>query len=574
MKYSITGKITAIMLSLVAGTVLLCWFINTTLLETYYVEHKQQKLLETYEMVNKASSSGEAWTEEFAIRLEKVCANSNITRMIIGSDNIILDSNVGDDETLLLQFLELIFRKNKNVEILESTDRYVVEKMSDKRLKTDYLVLCGNLSDGNSLLMRTALESIKESVDIANRFLAYVGIVAVVLCAVIIYAVTRKITNPILQLADISNRMTNLDFDAKFPSKGKNEIDMLGEHMNQLSETLERTISELKSANNELKIDIEKKTEMDEMRKEFISNVSHELKTPIALIQGYAEGLQECINDDADSREFYCDVIMDEADKMNQLVKNLLTLNQLESGSEQVVFERFDLLEVIQGVVNATAILREQSGVALQVHGTGPKYVWADEFKTEQVLTNYISNAIHYAAGEKKIEIFVRPNTETVRVEVFNTGNPIPEEELEHIWDKFYLFYEFLHKYVSFLCSSAYSCFSILYSTIIYSAGQPQFPVFKIFHAKLLAFTIQFKPESYTVSKIFHTAFSVKRIHNRFYNGQADSVSAVFPGSRLIHFIKFIPDMLQFFLRNGISCIKYLHSSCRMRRGNGSADRE
>ena len=254
----------------------------------------------------------------------------------------------------------------------------------------------------------------------------------------IIYAVTRKITNPILQLADISNRMTNLDFDAKFPSKGKNEIDMLGEHMNQLSETLERTISELKSANNELKIDIEKKTEMDEMRKEFISNVSHELKTPIALIQGYAEGLQECINDDADSREFYCDVIMDEADKMNQLVKNLLTLNQLESGSEQVVFERFDLLEVIQGVVNATAILREQSGVALQVHGTGPKYVWADEFKTEQVLTNYISNAIHYAAGEKKIEIFVRPNTETVRVEVFNTGNPIPEEELEHIWDKFY----------------------------------------------------------------------------------------------------------------------------------------
>ena len=202
MKYSITGKITAIMLSLVAGTVLLCWFINTTLLETYYVEHKQQKLLETYEMVNKASSSGEAWTEEFAIRLEKVCANSNITRMIIGSDNIILDSNVGDDETLLLQFLELIFRKNKNVEILESTDRYVVEKMSDKRLKTDYLVLCGNLSDGNSLLMRTALESIKESVDIANRFLAYVGIVAVVLCAVIIYAVTRKITNPILQRSE------------------------------------------------------------------------------------------------------------------------------------------------------------------------------------------------------------------------------------------------------------------------------------------------------------------------------------------------------------------------------------
>ena len=259
-----------------------------------------------------------------------------------------------------------------------------------------------------------------------------------IMCAVIIYMVTKKITNPILQLAAISRRMTDLEFDVKFQSKGKNEIDLLGEHMNQMSETLEKTISELKSANNELKIDIEKKTEIDKMRKEFISNVSHELKTPIALIQGYAEGLQECINDDQASRDFYCEVIIDEADKMNQLVKNLLTLNQLESGCDHVVFEHFDVMEVIQGVINATAILREQNQIDLTVYGQEPEYVWADEFKTEQVLTNYISNAIHYAAGEKQISVTVIPGEETVRVEVFNTGNQIPEQELSHIWDKFY----------------------------------------------------------------------------------------------------------------------------------------
>ena len=326
---------------------------------------------------------------------------------------------------------------NRETEILKNTTEYVVEKTKDSRLKTDYLVLLGTLQNGNMILMRTAVESIKESVDIANSFLAYVGLTMVILCAVIIYVVTKRITNPILQLADISRRMTNLDFDAKFQCRGENEINLLGAHMNQLSETLEKTISELKSANNELKIDIEKKTEIDEMRKEFISSVSHELKTPIALIQGYAEGLQECINDDAASREFYCEVIMDEADKMNTLVMNLLTLNQLESNSEQVVFERFNLLEVIQGVVNATAILREQNGITLNVHAQEQAYVWADEFKTEQVLTNYISNAIHYAAGEKRIDIFVLPKEDTVRVEVFNTGNPIPEEEISHIWDKF-----------------------------------------------------------------------------------------------------------------------------------------
>lgn len=439
MKYSITKKITMIMISIVAGTVLLCWFINTTLLESYYVEHKQKILLDLFEMVNQESAEGRTDEEDFLIRLEKQSTNSNISMMIISSDRTIMYTNVGDDERMLLQFLELIFHtKNQHTKVLESTQQYTVEKTTDNRLQSDYLVLWGSLQDGNMILMRSAVESIKESVAIANRFLGYVGVIAVIMCAVIIYMVTKKITNPILQLAEISRRMTNLEFDVKFQSKGKNEIDLLGEHMNQMSETLEKTISELKSANNELKIDIEKKTEIDKMRKEFISNVSHELKTPIALIQGYAEGLQECINDDQASREFYCEVIMDEADKMNQLVKNLLTLNQLESGSDQVVFEHFDLMEVIQGVVNATAILREQNQISLTVHGQEPEYVWADEFKTEQVLTNYISNAIHYAAEEKQISVTVISGEETVRVEVFNTGNPIPEQELAHIWDKFY----------------------------------------------------------------------------------------------------------------------------------------
>ena len=133
--------------------------------------------------------------------------------------------------------------------------------------------------------------------------------------------------------------------------------------MNQLSESLEKTISELKTANNELQKDIEKKIQIDEMRKEFLSNVSHELKTPIALIQGYAEGLKECINDDPESREFYCDVIMDEAAKMNTMVKKLMTLNQLESGNDVVTMERFDIVSLLRNVLNSTHILMEQKGI-------------------------------------------------------------------------------------------------------------------------------------------------------------------------------------------------------------------
>lgn len=439
MKHSITRKITTIMISIVAGTVLLCWFINTTLLEDYYISHKKEVLIDMFQTVDNAYASGEGDSEEFQIELEKKCANSNITLMVISSNGTIIQSNVSNKDMLLEQFLEIMFSaQSQEAVLIENTESYIVEKTPDTRLKSDYLVLCGTLQNGNQILLRTALESIKESVGIANRFLAYVGIASVILCAIILYFVTKRITNPILQLAEISKRMTNLDFEAKFHSRGENEIDFLGEHMNQMSETLEKTISELKSANNQLKIDIEKKEQIDEMRKEFISNVSHELKTPIALIQGYAEGLQECINDDAESREFYCDVIMDEAEKMNRMVKNLLTLNQLESGNEQVVFERFDIVELIQGVINATAILREQNGIDLTFQIEEPMYVWADEFKTEQVLTNYISNAIHYASGEKRIVITVKNIEDVVRISVFNTGAPIPESEVEHIWEKFY----------------------------------------------------------------------------------------------------------------------------------------
>ena len=174
------------------------------------------------------------------------------------------------------------------------------------------------------------------------------------------------------------------------------------------------------------------------MRKEFSANVSHELKTPLALIQGYAEGLKECINDDAQSRDFYCEVIMDEADKMNQMVKKLLTLNQLESGNETITMERFDVTELIRGVLHSVDILIGQSGITVTECPAEPIYVWADEFMTEEVVTNYLSNAIHYAGGKKEISIRCREQEKNVRISVFNTGDPIPEEDIDKIWSKFY----------------------------------------------------------------------------------------------------------------------------------------
>lgn len=174
------------------------------------------------------------------------------------------------------------------------------------------------------------------------------------------------------------------------------------------------------------------------MRKDFLSNVSHELKTPIALIQGYAEGLRECINDDEESRDFYCEVIMDEASKMNQMVKKLLTLNQLECGQEKVIMERFDLTALVRGVVQSAGILGQQKGAKIIFEQEQSVYAWADEFKIEEVITNYVSNALNHVANEMIVEVKICSVNQKIRVSVFNTGLPIPEEDLDKIWIKFY----------------------------------------------------------------------------------------------------------------------------------------
>ena len=301
-------------------------------------------------------------------------------------------------------------------------------------------MLWGRLADGSTVLMRSALESIRESASITNKFFELVGIFSVLVCLIIIIFVSKTISRPIREITELSKKISELDFEAKYVANENDsiEIDELGQHMNALSQTLEKTISELKAANLELQQDIEKKEEIDEMRKEFLSNVSHELKTPLALISGYAEGLKEGVMDDEESRDYYCEVIMDESEKMNTMVKKLLTLNQLEFGNDTVDITRFDMTELVRGVINASALLTAQENITVNFTEKESVYVWGDEYKVEEVITNYVSNAIHYAKNEKIIDISFEKRDNHLRVKVFNTGDHIPENELDKVWIKFY----------------------------------------------------------------------------------------------------------------------------------------
>ena len=252
------------------------------------------------------------------------------------------------------------------------------------------------------------------------------------------YFVSNRFLGPITVLTNIAKRMSELDFTAKYEVKTEDEVGVLGNSMNMLSETLEQALAELKEANTELKKDLEKKEQIDAMRKEFLSNVSHELKTPIALIQGYAEGLMDNINDDEESKEFYCEVIVDEARKMNQMVKKIMDLNQLEFGYNTLTMEHFDIIAMIRAVIAKSDILLKQKEINLAFDEDAPIYVWSDAYMSEEVFTNYLTNAINHADGEKRIDIQLEKKEKTVKITVHNTGEQIPEEDLSKLWDKFY----------------------------------------------------------------------------------------------------------------------------------------
>ncbi len=464
LKHSIRLRFTLIFIGLTAAVIICLWGANTWWLEGFYMREKVKDLELAYAQVDglireeqeagrdiaqqfkaldelRRREEHSAFADNALIKLiQDLNEKSNITLLIMDSANGTLLSSERRGDFLSERFLRNILGQNERpFELVSQTADYTIQKSFDPRNKSYYLECWGFLSDDStSFIMSMPVASVRESVELSNRFLAYVGLAALAGGSILIYFTTKMVVSPILSLTNLSERMSNLDFDAHYTGNASDEIGVLGHSMNLLSQRLKETVGELKTANLKLQKDIEEKTQIDEMRKEFIANVSHELKTPIALIQGYAEGLTEGMAQDPESRDYYCEVIMDEANKMNKMVKQLLTLSALESGNDAPVMERFDLTELIRGILSSAQLMIGQNGAEVEFFREEPCFVWADEFKIEEVVTNYLNNAINHVQGERLIRIDIEAAQDEVRVTVFNTGNPIPEEDLPNLWTKFY----------------------------------------------------------------------------------------------------------------------------------------
>lgn len=417
--------------------------VNNFVFGQFYLYSKRQALKSVYETVNDYYNSNKI--DDLETKLEQIAIQNNFDILIRNNQNINIYTSNKDFYSTLGQMNEMTSRLNTGVgEIIEKSEKYVIKKIKDTKNGITYILLSSNLDNGYLLYIRIPITAIQESVKISNKFLYLMAGFTILISAVIVSYVSRKFTDPILELNEIAKRMANLDFTHKYQmTDTEDEINDLGKSINAMSDKLEKTIKQLRNTNVELEKDIEEKSKIDDMRKSFISDVSHELKTPIALIQGYSEGLLENVNTDEENRRFYAEVILDETNKMDKLVKQLLELMKLEYGKREFNDTRFNIVEVEKEVIRKSKVMLDEKHVDIQLKNDTEIQVLADDFYVEQVITNYITNAIKHVQtinGKTTIEIENEVNIENnkVRVKVFNTGENISQEHMNRIWNRFY----------------------------------------------------------------------------------------------------------------------------------------
>ena len=433
-----------ITLSLVIlGIITFLILVNNFVFGRFYLYSKRQALKSVYLTVNEYYNTDE--NGDLSTELEQAAIKNNFDILIRDNQNVNVFTSNKDFFSTLGQMNEMTNKLNIGEgEIIEKNDAFSIRKMRDSKNGVTYVLLSATLDNGYLLYIRIPINSIQESVKISNNFLYLMAGFAILIAAVIVSYVSRKFTDPILELNAIAKKMANLDFSHKYRiTDADDEINNLGKSINMMSDKLEGTIKQLRNTNIELEKDIEEKSKLDEMRKSFISDVSHELKTPIALIQGYSEGLLENVNNDEESRNFYAEVILDETNKMDKLVKQLLELMKLEYGKREFNDTKFDVVEVEKEVVRKSKVMLEEKNAKIEFESPEEINVFADDFYIEQVITNYMTNAIKHVEevnGEKIIKITndVDIKKKRVRVKVFNTGEKIPEEHMNRIWNRFY----------------------------------------------------------------------------------------------------------------------------------------
>jgi signal transduction histidine kinase len=437
---SITKKlfiITAVFFAVFVGSTMI---IQSLFFERFYISKKKSDLKSNIESFradyNKAQDTVAAM--EVAAEYE---ANNNIKIVILDSSSRLKlnQSRFRNDGTKtkdLTDFIRLWSEQDSKEMLVDNkTQSYVI---SNRDSDTRNIVSINYNSEKTEVIFAlSSLQPVNEAVGVIEKLYLYFAIAAVLFTIILALIYSRMIAKPLVKINKVASKMAQLDFTEKCEETNQDEIGNVAASLNFLSENLDNALTSLKQANTKLEEDIEKERKLEKMRREFVASVSHELKTPISLIDGYAVGLKDNIFEGED-RDYYLDIIIDESEKMGNLVSDMLDLSYLESGSFKLRREEFNITELIEHTLKKYGSMFEEKKTALELNLFDNVAVNADWNRLEQVLTNFITNALRHVNEEGTIYVGMSDKDNGISIEVENTGSSIAEEDLIKIWDKFY----------------------------------------------------------------------------------------------------------------------------------------
>jgi signal transduction histidine kinase len=468
MKSTIRSKLFLLTYGIILGFIVALIILNNTFLRSYYINNRENSLIQAFEEIKVVDIS----SEELPDKMLEIESRYNLSIQIL-IQRVVVPEDVQVDEFLYIPGLydrlygneyivssEILSKvivdysisENRNVDlnfgkavnISPNYDAYIMDLNSEV---VDYhqnnqmlgLFVAADSEVGIKMFYISTItfSSIQDSIRIFNSFTILIGFIFMIIAGLMMYFFSYRFTNPILEINRIADEISKLDFSHKVEITNDDEIGDLGYSINKMSTQLEISIKELQLSNDKLAKEILYKNKIDQMRKEFVANASHELKTPLSLIMGYGEALKLSDLDEKTKSE-YLEIILDETNKMSNLVKELLNLSQIESGKKEFKYSKFSIKSMIEDTTKLFALVFKEKNIEVVLDLTDQE-VNSDYEQLQSVLSNFISNAINHIDYDRTIEISAKSSdNDSVIVSVINDGENIPESEISNIWDSFY----------------------------------------------------------------------------------------------------------------------------------------
>lgn len=449
-KSGIRKELFGVIFFILVVNVVVLLFMGSTLFERFYQSNKVGELEQSARTIRAAYQENSEEIYDAIGRLEN--GNAIVSLFEIDGDGKVqmrYHSRTGREEMRPWGDRENAPKPRK-----EDADRFQEEMLArlqgadesfDVRLEESFnpwdddgmLTLSTRLDDNLYLYIQTPRGYLKSFADLAVKYTALTSIAILLVGAVIIYFVVGRITRPIQGIQRAAGKISRLDFSERCEAKGHDEIAMLAESVNQMSDDLQAAVSRLVEANEVLQNDLVRQQQTDRLRQQFVANVSHDFKTPLTLMISYAEALAEEETDPR--RRESCEIIIAESNRLSLMVGKLLELSRLESGVEKAQLSIFCLSEVLDNAVRSHRILTERKRLTVKKELEEEYIVSADYSMIEQAVNNLFENAVKYSPEEGVVRLRVQDGGAGLcRVSVENSSPPIAEDDLGSLFDSFY----------------------------------------------------------------------------------------------------------------------------------------